>query len=96
MTHNRLAAFLAYHDPAARECSHVLSVWQDGEITMEKGGPLFGQRNLHMLEPGDPTKAIPVDSLPMRSGSNGRILCRTDDDARAAHAIITGEPPRFF
>lgn len=96
MDDTTLARFLAYHSPESRNDGMVYSVWEDGEITLEKGGALFGQRNLHMMAHGNAAKALPVASMPLRSGPHGRILVRNETDARAAHELITGKPPAFF
>lgn len=31
---------------------HVNQIWDDGEITSQKAGPLLDQRTLHMMAPG--------------------------------------------
>lgn len=39
------------HDPALVDDPMVYELWQDGEITLTKGGSLFRQRSLHMIYP---------------------------------------------
>ena len=50
-----------YHNPelAKIDGQHVTQLWWDGEITSQKGGSLFNQRNLHSFQPGF---NFPVDS----------------------------------
>lgn len=91
-----LERFLAYHHAEAKNDGMVYSVWEDGEITLEKGGALFGQRNLHRMAGGDASKALPIAAMPLKSGTHGRILVKDEHDARAAHELITGKPPAFF
>ena len=77
------------HCPEARNNSMVYSVWEDGEVTLEKGGELFGLRNLHMIEPGGKTPC-PVDWFPIRNhdGSHGRVFAADKESAeRLARAI---------
>jgi hypothetical protein len=31
----------------------VWEIWEDGELTLTKAGPLYGQRSLHMIWPGN-------------------------------------------
>lgn len=59
-----------YHNPSLNlDCksgSHVLQIWNDGELTSTKGGELFGLRTLHLIYPGgkfavDP-KLFPVQN----------------------------------
>lgn len=90
-----------YHNPnAPQECDMVWSVWSDGEITLEKGKELFGQRNLHMMEL--PLKGREMlgmkfhEAFPMEgSGFYKRMYTNTEEDALAVRKwirdIITGE-----
>ena len=41
----------------------VCEIWEDGEITLQKSGPLYGQRNLHMIEIGIPGVNIPMPDV---------------------------------
>lgn len=38
------------HDPSMVDQPHVQELWQDGEVTLTKGGDLFRTRSLHMIE----------------------------------------------
>lgn len=73
----------------------VYSVWEDGEVTLEKGGDLFGRRNLHCIIPGNPKPIIRPDSLPVRNsdGSHSRIYVNTHEEAIAAHSLLWPESP---
>lgn len=78
MNHVDMAIAIAvYHTPIARNKNMVYSVWEDGEITLEKGGELFGQRTLHCIELGNANKAWPVSLFPIQNhdASHGRIFC---------------------
>ncbi len=45
-----LQAFVDSHsDDTATNESHVYQIWEDGELTIQKAGPLLWARNLHML-----------------------------------------------
>jgi hypothetical protein len=91
----KMAALLALHDPAAQNQAMVYEVWEDGEVTLTKGGDLYGQRTLHMIEPGDASKALPVSGFPCRSrdDAHGRIQCKDSYDANIACTIIKGPCP---
>ena len=72
LTPAELAAQL--HDPTlAAQPGHVYQVWGDGEVTMQKSGPLLWQRTLHQMEP--PIDGAPVHSrtckLPVAEGEEG-------------------------
>lgn len=90
------AAIATYHNPEARKEAIVLSVWEDGEITMEKGAELFGHRNCHMLSPGDAAKAWDKELFPMQNAKHGRITVSDQDAARAFAAILLGKEPMAF
>ena len=82
------AAIVKYHTPNAKEHPMVYSVWEDGEITLEKGGNLFGQRNCHMIDRGRADKAWPVALFPMTNSAHGRILAANEADAAAFRKLI--------
>jgi len=53
---NMLTAFrkaLAHHSKPelAQQEGHVWQVWEDGEVTLQKSGPLLWQRLLHTIKP---------------------------------------------
>ena len=60
------ALITAASNPAlAEEPGMVYQIWEDGEITLQKSGPLLWQRNLHGIE--TPTKnSLPLDAFPFR------------------------------
>jgi hypothetical protein len=86
----RIAAFIALHNPEARQQHMVYSVWEDGEITIEKGGAIFGQRSLHCVSFVTAKNPLPVDSMPVKNydNSHGRIFCDTKEIAEKAHALV--------
>lgn len=90
---------LAFHRPGliqkpeGGDGAHVCEVWEDGEITLTKGGSLFGQRGLHQILPPLPA-ALPVEVMPRlnRTATHGNVVCRYDDRAtvRALIAAALG------
>jgi hypothetical protein len=46
------ALIALHHKPdLAKQDGMVYQVWEDGEVTLQKAGPLLWQRSLHMIEP---------------------------------------------
>ncbi len=88
-----IAAVLAMHKPDAWKDVMVYSVWEDGEVTLEKGGDLFGCRTKHTVASGDEVCALPVAAMPMKtaSGKHGRIFVGTNQEAFAARELILGD-----
>lgn len=80
----------ALHAPEAREQAMVYEVWEDGEITLTKGGDLYGQRKLHLDAYGDSGLALPWDSLPLKNSSHSRIMAKNREDAEKARGLILG------
>ena len=76
-----------YHNPDAWKNTMVWSVWEDGEITLEKGGELFGQRTLHCMVPGL-DKTIPRDWMPVVETQHGRAYCNNESDCKAVRNLI--------
>lgn len=59
----------SWHDPEApKQPGHVQQIWEDGEITSQKGGELLWQRTLHCWRP--PITGIVKAELPV-SDING-------------------------
>lgn len=87
----KIQAVRALHNEAALTLPMVYEVWEDGEVTLTKGGDLYGRRSLHTDMPGIPEKALPWDSLPLITGKHSRIACMTREDVEKARAIILGE-----
>jgi hypothetical protein len=79
---------LSMHDASARDDYMVYEVWEDGEITLTKGGDLYGTRNLHVQRYGDESKALPFDIMPVRFGKHGCIQVKTHEEAYAASDLI--------
>lgn len=75
------------HEPEAINNAMVYEVWNDGEITLTKGGDLYRQRSLHSICAPIATGLLPVDSL-FVSGKFSRICCSTHDKAIKAQSIF--------
>ena len=86
-THEIIATLLAMHKPECQADSMVYEVWNDGEITLTKGGELYGQRTLHQMAMPLRTKHLPVNALHPRY-NNSRIMVATHEEAQAARALI--------
>jgi hypothetical protein len=70
----------------------VYEVWQDGEVTLTKGGDLWRKRSLHMLVAGvNPSYAFPPELMPVRIGDNGSIIVEGYDKALEAHLLVVDE-----
>lgn len=55
----------------------VTQIWCDGEITLQKGGDLFGLRTLHMAQPAifrNTTVLMKHVNFPDRAGQNGYAI----------------------
>ncbi len=70
--------------PEQKDEPMVYQVWYDGEITLQKGGSLLWQRNLHMLTLG--IKDLRM-SLP-NEVSTGQFIWATKDGVKAAMILI--------
>lgn len=84
-----LNKFLAMHDTSAVNDWMVYEIWEDGEITLTKGGDLYGQRTLHLMRGGDVSKALPVDCFPVKfKNGHGCIQVMTKEEAYTASDLI--------
>jgi hypothetical protein len=80
------------HSPEAGAQPGVYEVWEDGEVTLTKGGELYGRRGLHIVDSyGDGGLALPFDSLPIKNSQHSRIWAASRKDAYRARALILGE-----
>lgn len=89
-TEEKVVALMALHNEEHIKDDMVYEVWEDGEVTLTKGGDLYGQRTLHCTMLGDPSKALPIELLPSRY-NHGRIVVGTREVAIEARSIILGE-----
>lgn len=80
----------ALHEPDAINDLMVYEVWEDGEITITKGGDLYGKRTLHLDTRGDSSLALPWDSLAMKHSKHSRIACKDRETALKARRLIIG------
>lgn len=72
----------------AENVGMVYQVWSDGEITLQKSGPLLWQRNLHSIIPGtNEKKQEIVDLFPEKYNGHGFIFC-TEYGAREIAKLI--------
>ena len=85
-----IAALVAMHKPAHIEDPMVYEVWNDGEVTLTKGGDLYGQRNLHMTEFGFEGAPLPVEAFPQPClrYKHARIVVANREEALAARELI--------
>lgn len=83
-----LRAVLSLHNPHNCNDPMVYQVWEDGEITLTKGGDIFGQRNLHMQQYGHPHISLEFHALPYKTEKHSSILCASYDDAIMARNLI--------
>lgn len=83
-------AFIAMHRPECQAEPMVWECWEDGEITLTKGGELYGLRNLHCIWPGDPSRAVPPEEFPLnlQRWGHARIMVRNELEAQTARAIL--------
>lgn len=87
----RAGAFIALHNPEAWREPMVYSVWEDGEITLEKGGDLFGHRSMHWLTYGVSTDPLPYNVMPWQNEfKHGRIFVDNEEIAQKARKIALG------
>lgn len=74
------------HKPELRnEPGMVYEIWEDGEITLQKSGDLYGQRTLHMIVPGLQGVNTP---LPDNRGDHSCMAVHEDDIAIARKLIV--------
>lgn len=72
----------ALHQPDGWKSPMVYSVWEDGEITLEKGGEIFGKRNLHQIYPPLADNAgVPKSFMPIRDGLYSRAYVANEQAA---------------
>jgi hypothetical protein len=94
MMEDVIKAVCALHCPEAVKQGMVYEVWEDGEVTLTKGGELYGMRNLHMIQAGNPGKTLPPDALPIKSSTgHSRIWAKDVKDANQACKLIQGPCP---
>ena len=82
-----LAAVKAAHNEAYRENSMVCQIWEDGEVTLQKGGSLFGQRTLHCIQIGLPFAVKPED-MPVPRGNHGYAFVASTEEGERLRDIL--------
>ena len=89
-----IAAFVALHDTTAQAEQMVYEVWEDGEVTLTKGGELYGRRSLHTVWCPPPIDdPLPIDRLPKQAYGHGCIQVKEHDTVNAALELLFGKPP---
>lgn len=84
----RIAAVRSMHKPEHQADQMVYEVWEDGEVTLTKGGELYGMRGLHCISMGCSDGALPADSLVVKNSQHSRIVVGSKEEADAAAKII--------
>lgn len=78
MNEVRLRVLIAAADAVGtvvkEEHGMIYQVWEDGEVTLQKCGPLLWQRNLHMISPGNPSIDI-SEHLPNKDSKHAWVWC---------------------
>lgn len=75
------AMLILLHQPLlVNEPGMVCQVWEDGEITLQKSGELYEQRNLHMIVEGIPSLAREPMELPMKMYGTHSCVCLASMD----------------
>lgn len=85
-----LKTVLALNDDSAKADPIVYQVFEDGEITLQKGGGLLWQRTLHCGASGRNGPTLKPEDMThqMRSAPHGYIFCKNHEDAEAARCAI--------
>lgn len=80
----------ALNDDNAKNDAMVYQVFEDGEITLQKGGDLLWQRTLHCVASGRNGAILKHEDMPhhMRSSPHGYIFCKDKHAANAARTAI--------
>ena len=61
--------------PDSGDGGMVCQVWEDGEVTLTKGGSLWGQRTVHTIKFGEAGKGIPFNKMPVQqSNKHGYVV----------------------
>lgn len=73
------ARVVAAHNTQLEKCDHVYHLYNDGEITMEKGGDLYGRRNRHIYSNGCRSIAQKGFRFPIPAGNNSYALLTREE-----------------
>lgn len=78
---SELQGFIASrHKPECRERSMVWQVWEDGEVTLTKGGELWGLRSLHMMQGGH-VSPFPLEVMPVQETRHSYAIVESEEVA---------------
>jgi len=84
-----LALALSLHRPDEREKEGmVYQVWEDGEITLQKGGRLFGLRTVHCIKFGSIKKQLNIADFPGQAHGHGYVFVDSHENAEKLSAAI--------
>lgn len=88
------ALIAAAHDPRlpAVEGDHAYRIWQDGEITSQKGGSLLGRRTVHTISPPLAGVRRPMPAGDPDADSYAWVTHSDALQIRAAMAAVLGAP----
>lgn len=89
-TEDTIKAVNALNCPEAKNDGMVYQVFEDGEITIQKGGSLLWQRALHCVALGSTKRALPQRALVnhMNSAPHSYIFARNERTAYEARNLI--------
>jgi len=91
-----LAELLKYHDPAlAERPGMVTQIWENGEVTCQKCGPLLWQRTLHMFSSGRAHHELSDflrENLPGKHGKHAYVFVPYDKRDRLADMVNNWKP----
>jgi len=83
-----LTLALSLHRPDEREKEGmVYQVWEDGEITLQKGGRLFGLRTVHCIKFGG-DRQLNIADLPGQGYNHGYVFVDSHENAEKLSAAI--------
>ncbi len=74
-----------HHNPDEwHKSGHVYQIWEDGEITLQKCGEWFNQRNLHCISGGG-SRIVP---MPIKAGNHSYAFMPSMEIADAVQAMF--------
>lgn len=79
-----------YHNENLTKEAYVYKVFSDGEVTLEKGGDLYGQRSMHCVREGVGTNFIFSAKCPTQTakGRDYQYCICTEEQAKAIRKAI--------
>lgn len=80
-------AIAAVHRAEAQTGHMVYQVWEDGEVTLQKGGDLLWKRSLHTILPGLDMK-VEASVFPCQIDSHGYAFVEDLDAAKSVRKAL--------